>query len=394
MRELDETGTNTLSSNSESTIELDSSDISYQSQSLTRRMQSSESSSFSHSLFSQGRLPSFMNTTAPLTRSVSFARIPQPSRLPSRLMNIGIDKENDFIVKERSYRLAKAINNRIHPHNFFATHSKWYRVTTSTPTHSASPLDDGFFLYYNPQTGEVSTILPDGYPFSDEDLLYANVLDVDNHHLEDACTAHVLSMRLYTAVQVSLFNRHLHECVGMLSSTGCKIDAFGGLSSTSRHTLKGHHCSSIDTRLDASSLTRDMRTDSVSMREFRPKETSISSRESRLKETSSVSSRESHSKETISSRESHSKETISSRESRSKERGSSHEGRDKHASSTDSPSWHHSMPLGIHSTFSQAPFSSPVVPTANQQGDGFAAAFPHLKELRSLLFESAGRTCG
>ena len=65
-------------------------------------------------------------------------------------MNMGLDKENDFIVKERSYRLAKAINNRIHPHNFFATHSNWYRVTTRPLTTAASPVDDGSYLYYNP----------------------------------------------------------------------------------------------------------------------------------------------------------------------------------------------------------------------------------------------------
>lgn len=101
-------------------------------------------------------------------------------------MNMGLDKENDFIVKERSYRLAKAINNRIHPHNFFATHSNWYRVTTRPFTTAALPLDDGSYLYYNPKTGEVSTILPDGYPFSDEDLLFSNVLDGEDPHMEEA----------------------------------------------------------------------------------------------------------------------------------------------------------------------------------------------------------------
>lgn len=288
-----------------------------------------------------------------MTRSVSFARVPQPSRLPPRLMNMGLDKENDFIVKERSYRLAKAINNRIHPHNFFATHSNWYRVTTRPFTTAALPLDDGSYLYYNPKTGEVSTILPDGYPFSDEDLLFSNVLDGEDRHMEEACTAHVLSLRLRTAVMVSLFNRSLPECMGATSSAGRKTEASTGLSSASRSTTQ-RHPSSIDARADG--LARDVR----------PKENSVSSRENRAKEAS-IGSRESRAKEN----------SISSRESRT-----------RHASSADAAGRRNTMQSGGRLGLSAAAFTSAVVPTANQQGEGFGALFPHLTELRGLLFES------
>ena len=256
-------------------------------------------------------------------------------------MNMGLDKENDFIVKERSYRLAKAINNRIHPHNFFATHSNWYRVTTRPFTTAALPLDDGSYLYYNPKTGEVSTILPDGYPFSDEDLLFSNVLDGEDPHMEEACTAHVLSLRLRTAVMASLFNRSLPECMGATSSAGRKTEASTGLSSASWSTAH-RHLSSIDARADG--LARDVR----------PKENSVSSRESRAKEAS-----------------------ISSRESRT-----------RHTSSADAAGRRNTMQSGGRLGLSAAAFSSAVVPTANQQGEGFGALFPHLTELRGLLFES------
>lgn len=260
-------------------------------------------------------------------------------------MNMGLDKENDFIVKERSYRLAKAINNRIHPHNFFATHSNWYRVTTRPFTTAALPLDDGSYLYYNPKTGEVSTILPDGYPFSDEDLLFSNVLDGEDPHMEEACTAHVLSLRLRTAVMASLFNRSLPECMGATSSAtssaGRKTEASTGLSSASWSTAH-RHPSSIDARADG--FARDVR----------PKENSVSSRESRAKEAS-----------------------ICSRESRT-----------KHASSADAAGRRNTMQSGGRLGLSAAAFSSAVVPTANQQGEGFGALFPHLTELRGLLFES------
>ena len=299
-----------------------------------------------------------------MTRSVSFARVPQPSRLPPRLMNMGLDKENDFIVKERSYCLAKAINNRIHPHNFFATHSNWYRVTTRPFTTAALPLDDGSYLYYNPKTGEVSTILPDGYPFSDEDLLFSNVLDGEDPHMEEACTAHVLSLRLRTAVMVSLFNRSLPECMGATSSAGRKTEASTGLSSASWSTAQ-RHPSSIDTRTDTSSLMRDARADGLA-RDVRPKENSVSSRESRAKEAS-IGSRESRAKEA----------SISSRESRT-----------KHASSADAAGRRNTMQSGGRLGLSAAAFTSAVVPTANQQGEGFGALFPHLTELRGLLFES------
>lgn len=268
-------------------------------------------------------------------------------------MNMGLDKENDFIVKERSYRLAKAINNRIHPHNFFATHSNWYRVTTRPFTTAALPLDDGSYLYYNPKTGEVSTILPDGYPFSDEDLLFSNVLDGEDRHMEEACTAHVLSLRLRTAVMVSLFNRSLPECMGATSSAGRKTEASTGLSSASRSTTQ-RHPSSIDARADG--LARDVR----------PKENSVSSRENRAKEAS-IGSRESRAKEN----------SISSRESRT-----------RHASSADAAGRRNTMQSGGRLGLSAAAFTSAVVPTANQQGEGFGALFPHLTELRGLLFES------
>lgn len=267
-------------------------------------------------------------------------------------MNMGLDKENDFIVKERSYRLAKAINNRIHPHNFFATHSNWYRVTTRPLTNVALPLDDGSYLYYNPKTGEVSTILPDGYPFSDEDLLFSNVLDGEDPHMEEACTAHVLSLRLRTAVMVSLFNRSLPESVGATSSAGRKTEASTGLSSASWSTAH-RHASSIDARADTSSLMRDARADGLA-RDVRPKENSVSSRESRTKEAS-----------------------ISSRESRT-----------RHASSADAAGRRNTMQSGGRLGLSAAAFTSAVVPTANQQGEGFGALFPHLTELRDLLFES------
>lgn len=267
-------------------------------------------------------------------------------------MNMGLDKENDFIVKERSYRLAKAINNRIHPHNFFATHSNWYRVTTRPFTTVALPLDDGSYLYYNPKTGEVSTILPDGYPFSDEDLLFSNVLDGEDPHMEEACTAHVLSLRLRTAVMASLFNRSLPECMGATSSAGRKTEASTGLSSASWSTAH-RHPSSIDARADTSSLMRDARADGLA-RDVRPKENSVSSRESRAKEAS-----------------------ISSRESRT-----------KHASSADAAGRRNTMQSGGRLGLSAAAFTSAVVPTANQQGEGFGALFPHLTELRDLLFES------
>ena len=290
-------------------------------------------------------------------------------------MNMGLDKENDFIVKERSYRLAKAINNRIHPHNFFATHSNWYRVTTRPFTTAALPLDDGSYLYYNPKTGEVSTILPDGYPFSDEDLLFSNVLDGEDPHMEEACTAHVLSLRLRTAVMASLFNRSLPECMGATSSAGRKTEASTGLSSASWSTAY-RHPSSIDARADTSSLMRDARADTSSLmrdaradglaRDVRPKENSVSSRESRAKEAS-ISSRESRAKEA----------SISSRESRT-----------KHASSADAAGRRNTMQSGGRLGLSAAAFTSAVVPTANQQGEGFGALFPHLTELRGLLFES------
>ena len=303
-------------------------------------------------------------------------------------MNMGLDKENDFIVKERSYRLAKAINNRIHPHNFFATHSNWYRVTTRPFTTAALPLDDGSYLYYNPKTGEVSTILPDGYPFSDEDLLFSNVLDGEDPHMEEACTAHVLSLRLRTAVMASLFNRSLPECMGATSSAGRKTEASTGLSSASWSTAY-RHPSSIDARADTSSLMRDARADGLA-RDVRPKENSVSSRESRAKEAS-ISSRESRAKEaSISSRESRAKEaSISSRESRAKEASiSSRESRTKHASSADAAGRRNTMQSGGRLGLSAAAFTSAVVPTANQQGEGFGALFPHLTELRGLLFES------
>lgn len=279
-------------------------------------------------------------------------------------MNMGLDKENDFIVKERSYRLAKAINNRIHPHNFFATHSNWYRVTTRPFTTAALPLDDGSYLYYNPKTGEVSTILPDGYPFSDEDLLFSNVLDGEDPHMEEACTAHVLSLRLRTAVMASLFNRSLPECMGATSSAGRKTETSTGLSSASWSTAH-RHPSSIDARADTSSLMRDARADGLA-RDVRLKENSVSSRESRAKEAS-ISSRESHAKEA----------SISSRESRT-----------KHASSADAAGRRNTMQSGGRLGLSSAAFTSAVVPTANQQGEGFGALFPHLTELRGLLFES------
>ena len=279
-------------------------------------------------------------------------------------MNMGLDKENDFIVKERSYRLAKAINNRIHPHNFFATHSNWYRVTTRPFTTAALPLDDGSYLYYNPKTGEVSTILPDGYPFSDEDLLFSNVLDGEDRHMEEASTAHVLSLRLRTAVMVSLFNRSLPECMGATSSAGRKTEASTGLSSASWSTAH-RHPSSIDARADTSSLMRDARADGLA-RDVRPKEASISSRESRAKEAS-IGSRESRAKEA----------SISSRESRT-----------RHTSSADAAGRRNTMQSGGRLGLSAAAFTSAVVPTANQQGEGFGALFPHLTELRGLLFES------
>lgn len=279
-------------------------------------------------------------------------------------MNMGLDKENDFIVKERSYRLAKAINNRIHPHNFFATHSNWYRVTTRPFTTAALPLDDGSYLYYNPKTGEVSTILPDGYPFSDEDLLFSNVLDGEDPHMEEACTAHVLSLRLRTAVMASLFNRSLPECMGATSSAGRKTEASTGLSSASWSTAY-RHPSSIDARADTSSLMRDARADGLA-RDVRPKENSVSSRESRAKEAS-IGSRESRAKEA----------SISSRESRT-----------RHTSSADAAGRRNTMQSGGRLGLSAAAFSSAVVPTANQQGEGFGALFPHLTELRGLLFES------
>ena len=291
-------------------------------------------------------------------------------------MNMGLDKENDFIVKERSYRLAKAINNRIHPHNFFATHSNWYRVTTRPFTTAALPLDDGSYLYYNPKTGEVSTILPDGYPFSDEDLLFSNVLDGEDPHMEEACTAHVLSLRLRTAVMASLFNRSLPECMGATSSAGRKTEASTGLSSASWSTAH-RHPSSIDARADTSSLMRDARADGLA-RDVRLKENSVSSRESRAKEAS-ISSRESRAKEA----------SISSRESRAKEASiSSRESRTKHASSADAAGRRNTMQSGGRLGLSAAAFTSAVVPTANQQGEGFGALFPHLTELRDLLFES------
>ena len=122
---------------------------------------------------------------------------------------------------------------------------------------------------------------------------------------------------------------------------------------------------------------RDARADGLA-RDVRPKENSVSSRESRAKEAS-IGSRESRAKEA----------SISSRESRAKEASiSSRESRTKHASSADAAGRRNTMQSGGRLGLSAAAFTSAVVPTANQQGEGFGALFPHLTELRGLLFES------
>lgn len=185
----------------------------------------------------------------------------------------------------------------------------------------------------------MATVLPDGYPFSDEDLLYNKIMNPSVPcTMNDVCYRNVLCTRIRSSIRVHKASR--------------RMSAFSSVSSSNyRRTSESSALFSLPSYSSAHCLTSLVNP--------------TSERVLHLREGEGVKG----------------SDDCSSNDERRRFRGSMTSGTYS-SSSRD-------LSSGTAGQMNLPSYATPIIAAANLQSGKNAKKYPHLVELRSLLFESA-----